>query len=76
MNKEVELKEYGNPNPKKERSLKYDEGFEFERIATISEPFLTPLIQHIFGTISGYGTPDYSKVVPGLISENFKKIFA
>jgi len=76
LNKKVELKEDGMPIPKKERNLKYDEGFQFERIATISEPFLTPLIQHIFNTISGYGTPDYPKVVSDLISKNFEKIFA
>ncbi|MCX6578753.1 MAG: hypothetical protein NT166_01050 [Candidatus Aminicenantes bacterium] len=75
MNQKIELKEDGNPTPKKERSLKYAGDFKFNRIATISEPFLTPLIQHIFSTISGYGTPDYPKVVSDLISKNFKKIF-
>jgi len=75
MNKKIEIQKDSNPIPQKDRSLKYNEGFEFNKVATISEPFLTPLIQHIFSTISGYGTPDYPATVADLISKNFGKIF-
>jgi hypothetical protein len=76
LNKKIEIQEKGNPiPPKKERNLKYDKGFDFNKVATVSEPFLTPLIQHIFNAIAGYGTPDYSSAVSDLISKNFEKIF-
>lgn len=78
-NTKIEIKEGDNQKSEKEKGkmgLKYDKNFEFTRIATISEPFLTPLIQHIFNSIAGYGTPDYPDNVGKLITENFRKIFA
>lgn len=75
-NEKVEIPNPHDGSNLKDKSLQYGEGFGFQRIATISEPFLTPFIQHIFSTISGYGTPDYPKVVSDLISKNFEKIFA
>ena len=30
-----------------------------ERICTISEPFLTPVVQHVLGALGGNGVPDY-----------------
>ena len=41
-----------------------------QRVCTISEPFLTPVIQHVFNTIGGNGVPDY----PPLMTEILKKI--
>ncbi|MGD2090803.1 MAG: hypothetical protein PVH61_31815 [Candidatus Aminicenantes bacterium] len=64
-----------NPSLNKKKGLIYDANFDYRRMATISEPFLTPLIQHIFSTISGFGTPDYPNMISDLISENFGKIF-
>jgi hypothetical protein len=39
--------------------MKYPYWPDAKRICTVSEPFLTPVIQHIFNTIAGYGVPDY-----------------
>jgi hypothetical protein len=44
---------------KKEHPMKYSYWPDAERICTVSEPFLTPLIQHVLSTIGGIGVPDY-----------------
>jgi len=41
-----------------------------ERICTVAEPFLTPVIQHVLNTIGGNGVPDY----PDHMKEILKKI--
>lgn len=43
------------------------------RICSISEPFLTPVIQHILKTIAGNGVPDYSINIKKQISLNIKE---
>lgn len=46
-------------NDKKSHPMKYAYWASARRLCTISEPFLTPVVQHIFNTIGGYGVPDY-----------------
>lgn len=58
----------------KKQKLKYEHWNEYKRIALISEPFLTPLIEHILKAISGYGVPDYTESVQTLIKEENKGI--
>ena len=61
------------PDKKKEaakESMKYSYWPDAERICTISEPFLTPLAQHILNIIGGNGVPDY----PEHMREILKKI--
>lgn len=41
-----------------------------KRVANLSEPFLTPLIEHIFSSLAGYGVPDYPESISKLIIEN------
>jgi hypothetical protein len=46
-------------NEKKQHPMKYSYWTGAERICTISEPFLTPVIQHVLNTLGGNGVPDY-----------------
>jgi hypothetical protein len=55
---------------KKEDSMKYSYWPAAERVCTISEPFLTPVIQHILNMMGGNGVPDY----PEHMKEILKKI--
>lgn len=55
---------------KKEDSMKYSYWPDAERICTISEPFLTPVIQHVLNIMGGNGVPDY----PEHMKEILKKI--
>ena len=41
------------------QSLKYSEWSGHTKICTLSEPFLTPLINNILHSLSGTGAPDY-----------------
>jgi len=45
----------------KNERLKYSYWSEYRRIMTVSEPFISPLIEHILKSLSGYGVPDYPK---------------
>ena len=55
---------------KKEDPMKYSYWPNAERVCTISEPFLTPVIQHILNVMGGNGVPDY----PEHMTEILKKI--
>jgi hypothetical protein len=55
--------------------LLYDDAFKYERVATISEPFLTPMIQHVFSSIAGHGNPDYSDEIALIIHKKYLTIF-
>lgn len=55
---------------KREDPMKYSYWSGAERVCTISEPFLTPVIQHILSTMGGNGVPDY----PEHMKEILKKI--
>jgi hypothetical protein len=57
-------------NEKKYHPMKYSYWTGAERICTISEPFLTPVIQHVLNTLGGTGVPDY----PEHMREILKKI--
>jgi hypothetical protein len=58
-------------------SLLYNHLKEFTGLdrVTISEPFITPLIEHILYNISGFGVPDYPKNLQDDILNNFQGIF-
>lgn len=56
--------------------LKYDESFPFQKITSISEPFKTPLIQHILYTLGGYGVPDYPKNVQMELATKLGDLFS
>jgi hypothetical protein len=55
---------------KKSHPMKYAYWAGALRLCTVSEPFLTPVIQHVFNTIGGAGVPDY----PEHMKEILKKI--
>lgn len=57
-------------NVKKAHAMKYAYWTGARRLCTVSEPFLTPVIQHVFNTIGGNGVPDY----PEHMKEILKKI--
>lgn len=62
---------YDTINKKKGARLEYEHLGLYERICSISEPFLTPLVEHVLSTIAGYGTPDYPEMIKTII-ENSK----
>lgn len=55
---------------KKTHSMKYAYWQGAQRLCTVSEPFLTPVVQHVFNTIGGTGVPDH----PDDMKEILKKI--
>lgn len=55
---------------KKDHPMKYSYWAGAQRLCTISEPFLTPVVQHVFNTIGGNGVPDY----PDHMKDILKKI--
>jgi hypothetical protein len=57
---------------KKEHPMKYAYWSGAERICTVSEPFLTPVIQHVLNTLGGIGVPDY----PDQMKDILKKILS
>jgi hypothetical protein len=59
-------------NVKKSHPMKYAYWEGAERLCTISEPFLTPVVQHVFNTLGGNGVPDYPEHMKGIL----KKILA
>ncbi len=57
-------------------AMKYSYWPGTERLCSVSEPFLTPVVQHILKTIAGNGVPDYSdpmKTILKSILEEFSK---
>lgn len=58
-----------------EVALEYSAWRGYNKVCTISEPFLTPVIEHVLKTIGGYGVPDYSEHMKEIFKEivdNFK----
>ena len=53
-------------------SLKYEYWPNYEKLATVSEPFITALAQHCLKSISGYGTPNYPDPVKSKIADILK----
>lgn len=61
----------------KNTSLIYNHLTNFDgsnRIA-ISEPFLTPIIEHIISAITSHGTPDYPQIFQKFIEDDLRSIF-
>ena len=61
---------------RKTHPMKYAYWTGARRLCTISEPFLTPVIQHVFNTIGGNGVPDYPdhmKQILRQVLEDFAK---
>lgn len=57
---------------KKEHPMKYSYWSGAKRICTVSEPFLTPVVQHVLSTIGGIGVPDY----PDQMKDILKKVLS
>lgn len=71
-------KKFSSKSPKEKGNipLQYSLWRGHKRICTLSEPFLTPVIDHIVKTLGGYGTPDYGEKVEKIFEEiinNFKR---
>jgi len=45
------------------------------KIATLSEPFLTAVVEHIFTELKGYGSPDYNEDIKNKLTKNAKGVF-
>jgi hypothetical protein len=50
--------------------MKYEYWPGAMRICTVSEPFLTPVVQHVLNTMGGIGVPDYQRAYEGYSEEN------
>jgi len=46
-----------------------------QKVASINEPFLSAVIEHIISSLSGYGTPDYDDNTNILIKSKVQSIF-
>ena len=66
-----------NSKAKGSEPLQYSHWPDVTKICTVSEPFLTPVIEHILNNIRGYGVPNYDasmrELVKGLIEEFTKE---
>jgi hypothetical protein len=54
---------------KKEHPMKYPYWTGAERICTVSEPFLSPVIQHVLNAIGGIGVPDYPDQMTAILKK-------
>lgn len=45
----------------------------YKRIASLSKPFLSPLVQKCLNVIAGFGSPDYPKFIQRIIKEDIKR---
>jgi hypothetical protein len=54
---------------KKTHPMKYEYWPEAKRICTVSEPFLTPVIQHVLSTMGGIGVPDYPEHMKDILKK-------
>ena len=61
--------EYSN-----DAALDYGVASGYERVASISEPFLIPLISNILSAILGAGTPDYPREIKNNIKTTFEGV--
>lgn len=52
-----------------EKAVEYDHWTGATKLCSVSEPFLTPLIQHVLSTIGGYGVPDYDAKMITILNE-------
>ena len=54
--------------------LLYEDLTGFEKIVSVSDPFKSPLVQYVFDNISGYGCPDFHKLLKEEISLNINNM--
>lgn len=47
----------------------------YERVISISEPFLSPVIEHIFSALKGYGAPDFASKLKTDLQKSYAGIF-
>jgi hypothetical protein len=59
----------------KNKKLTYDQLIGFSRVCSLSEPFVTPLVENILTSLAGHGSPDYNKETKRLIEDSIKEIF-
>ncbi len=57
---------------KNNHPMKYSYWQGAERICTISEPFLTPVIQHVFNVMGGNAVPDYPDHLKDILEKVLK----
>lgn len=58
----------------KSSKLLYEDLTGFEKIVSVSDPFKSPLVQYVFDNISGYGCPDFHKLLKEEISLNINNM--
>ena len=66
---ELSKKDLGN------EPLKYSTFRGYNKICSVSEPFLTPIITHLLNSIFGYGSPDYPVIIKNIIKNDSKTLF-
>lgn len=64
-----------SPAELRNKCLSYDSLKGYERVNSLSEPFVTALVQHCIFSISGYGTPDYPEAIQKLLPKNLSVSF-
>ncbi|MFH1852435.1 MAG: hypothetical protein ABIA75_08825 [Candidatus Neomarinimicrobiota bacterium] len=67
------LPEGTEPGELKKESLTFTHIGDYHRIVTISEPFISALVQLCLNSISGYGTPDYPETMKNAINYRLKQ---
>lgn len=72
----IALPTLANPQLKRVTPLLFEYCPEFVKLPrlSLSEPFLTTLINHILSNITDYGAPDYPPELKTSIKENFRRI--
>ncbi len=57
-----------------DKELTYKHLTDYVKVASISDPFKSPLIQHVFDNISGYGCPDYPDILQEDLRNKVKEV--
>lgn len=57
-------------------SYEYISDYDGNNRVSMSEPFLTPLVEHILSNVSGFGVPDYPNQLKDEIEKNFNEMFS
>lgn len=76
FSKKINVPELPKQKPLKREYLKYGDVFECKKIASISEPYLSAIIQNIIRSLSGFGTPNVPSSIHELIAADFKKMLS
>lgn len=56
-------------------ALTYDYINKYKRVATLSDPFITPIIGNILSALKGYGAPDYSMAIAKSLGARYLNIY-